>query len=135
MKHAKRPIVETSDDEAESDNGAESLDQTKHQSSPRRMIDTDDEPNSTPQPLEDVGVDDTTDEDLPTASGVDQGISEQNNMEEAHHPPRLQEQSAPPRRELPFTKGSKSSKDTVQNIQHQHDTAEETAGETDDDEL
>ncbi|GLA43867.1 hypothetical protein AnigIFM63309_001962 [Aspergillus niger] len=135
MKHAKRPIVETSDDEAESDNGSESLDQTKHQSSPRRMIDTDDEPNSTPQPLEDVGVDDTTDEDLPTASGVDQGISEQNNMEEAHHPPRLQEQSPPPRRELPFTKGSKSSKDTVQNIQHQHDTAEETAGETDDDEL
>ncbi|EHA28626.1 hypothetical protein ASPNIDRAFT_43071 [Aspergillus niger ATCC 1015] len=135
MKHAKRPIVETSDDEAESDNGSESLDQTKHQSSPRRMIDTDDEPNSTPQPLEDVGVDDTTDEDLPTASGVDQGISEQNNMEEAHHPPRLQEQSPPPRRELPFAKGSKSSKDTVQNIQHQHDTAEETAGETDDDEL
>ncbi|RAK94591.1 hypothetical protein BO79DRAFT_135056 [Aspergillus costaricaensis CBS 115574] len=88
-KHAKRPIVETSDDDAESDNGSESLDQTKPQTSPGRISDTDDEPNSTPQPLEDV--DNTTDEDSPTTSGIDQG--------------------------------------------HQQDNAEETAGETDDDEL
>ncbi|BCR98998.1 uncharacterized protein AKAW2_40681A [Aspergillus luchuensis] len=132
-KHAKRPIVETSDDDAESDNGSESLDQTKPQTSPGRISDTDDEPNSTPQPLEDV--DDTTDEDSPTASGIDQGVSEQNKTEEAYHPSRMQKQSPPPRRELPFTRGSGSRKDTIQDLQHQQDNAEETAGETDDDEL
>ncbi|OJJ69276.1 hypothetical protein ASPBRDRAFT_45576 [Aspergillus brasiliensis CBS 101740] len=136
LKHAKRPIVETSDDDAESNNGLERLDQTKHQSSPGRMTDTDDEPNSTPQPMEDADLNDTTDEDPSTASDVDQEEREQRNKEgEPHHPPKMQRQSPPPRRELPFTRGSVSRRDTVRDLQHKQDNAEESAGETDDDEL
>ncbi|PYI12126.1 hypothetical protein BO78DRAFT_332254, partial [Aspergillus sclerotiicarbonarius CBS 121057] len=132
-RRVKRGISRISDDEVESDDGFERLEcRTKHHSSPSET-DTDNGPVSTPQPLEEE--DDTTDEGMPTPSNVEWREREQHSPIKAHNRPRMQRQSPPPRRELPFTRVSDSRNETVQKLQHQQDNVGESAGETDDDEL
>ncbi|RAL02036.1 uncharacterized protein BO80DRAFT_405226 [Aspergillus ibericus CBS 121593] len=131
-RRVKRGISRISDGFGSGD-GFERLGvRTKHRPS-FLATDTDDEPISTPQPLEEE--DDTTDEDMSASSNVEWRERGEHTPIKAHNSPRTQRRSPPPRRELPFTRSSESRNDTVRKLQHQQDSIGESAGETDDDEL
>lgn len=136
IRAAKRTAAEMSDDEAESEEEFETMEfnQTMHSSDLGEANETTGERSSTPQPLEEVD-ENATDEGSPAPSDLT-GSEDERHMFEHRGPtgrPIMKEPPAPPpRRELPFarkahTPGKKSNA--------QEYNTEDTAGETDDDEL
>ncbi|CEJ62077.1 hypothetical protein PMG11_10589 [Penicillium brasilianum] len=118
----KRRAADTADED-ESDEGFEQMDVDRKGADARAQYDqeTEDEERATPQPLEDEEDNTTTDdeEDAPATS-------------EREAPPKA---AAPPRRELPFTRRGRPAQTTSEPRSESLVAEEETAGETDDDEL
>ncbi|KAJ5183213.1 hypothetical protein N7492_000829 [Penicillium capsulatum] len=114
------------DEDTDEDLERMDVDQTKPDSLSKSGM-TDDEGPSTPQPLEEGET--TTDDEGNSSTGA-----EESTKESFEHPPGCGNSPAPkeklpPRRELPFTKRAPS------NATKSEPTGDETAGETDDDEL
>ncbi|KAL4788407.1 hypothetical protein BJX76DRAFT_353162 [Aspergillus varians] len=127
----KRP-AETAVDEPDSDNGFEKMDidKSKQQVDNRAEEETDDEGQSTPQPLEDE--DNTTSDgegSVPSVKGSPRGDRRRQSS-----PEHIVTKSPPPRRELPFARKTEKKLVPTQQSAAQHDL-DEIGGETDDDEL
>lgn len=129
----KRRARDVGDTDEDSDEGFEQMDvdQQRTGEDSLRDQDTDDGGQSTPQPLEEdvySATDNEHDESMeavPPAARLEQAASSKRSS------PR--KETAPPRRVLPFTRRGPSS--TRDSRPEPREDAEETAGETDDDEL
>ncbi|KAE8306512.1 hypothetical protein BDV41DRAFT_558281 [Aspergillus transmontanensis] len=136
IRAAKRTAAEMSDDEAESEKEFETMEfnQTMHSGDFGEANETTDERSSTPQPLEEVD-ENATDEGSPAPSDPT-GSEDERHMFEHRGPsdrPIMKEPPAPPpRRELPFATKAQT---PVKKSNAQEYNTEDTAGETDDDEL
>lgn len=84
---------------------------------------------STPQPLEKSEATTTDEEDLAPAEAAPSAAKQLQPVQASGRPPSPKE-AAPPRRDLPFIR-----RDSSKTKQRSEPPAEETAGETDDDEL
>ncbi|KAE8375878.1 hypothetical protein BDV26DRAFT_266802 [Aspergillus bertholletiae] len=137
IRAAKRTAAEISDGEAESEEEFETLelDQTVHSNGPEEAHEIE---SATPQPLEEGG-EDATDEGSP-ASSDPTGSGDERQMFERRGPadrPVMEEPPVPPpRRELPFARKAQSAIEKPKAQAHQQENSiDNTAGETDDDEL
>ena len=132
---SKRPAREMSANESGSEDGFENMDvdKSRPEDAPEEAEETDDEQGSTPQRLEEEDAA-TTDEDLepPPVESM-----QSRSKAPSRHPDTKVPSAPPPRRELPFTRRAKGGSQTQSQSQpHQEEKgAEDTAGETDDDEL
>ncbi|GAB1193130.1 hypothetical protein APSETT444_002333 [Aspergillus pseudonomiae] len=141
IRVTKRTAAEMSDDEAESEAGFETMefDQTMHSNDSEKANETADERSSTPQPLEESD-ENTTDEGSPAPSDPT-GSEDERHMLERRGPTGrsvIKELPLPPpRRELPFARKVQTAvtKPKTQAHQQENNNTEDTAGETDDDEL
>jgi hypothetical protein len=95
---------------------------------------TEDEERATPQPLEDEENNTTTDDEKEAPATSQRSASEQPPLKssEREAPPKA---AAPPRRDLPFTRRGRPAQTTSEPRSEPLVVEEETAGETDDDEL
>ncbi|KAJ5698258.1 hypothetical protein N7462_000263 [Penicillium macrosclerotiorum] len=132
----KRRLDDTNDAAEESDDGFEPMD-TDHRGLAGGSLsdqETDDEMRSTPQPLEEEDNMTTDDEpDAPATLG--RAVPQPQEADNLTRPPPSKERTPPPRRELPFARRGPPRRDTIQTEAASAGIAEETAGETDDDEL
>ncbi|KNG80818.1 hypothetical protein ANOM_011055 [Aspergillus nomiae NRRL 13137] len=141
IRVTKRTAAEMSDDEAESEAGFETMefDQTMHSNDSEKANEMADERSSTPQPLEESD-ENTTDEGSPAPSDPT-GSEDERHMLERRGPTGrsvIKELPLPPpRRELPFARKVQTAvtKPKTQAHQQENNNTEDTAGETDDDEL
>lgn len=94
---------------------------------------TEDEERATPQPLED-GEDTTTDEEEEVPATSQRSVPERTKVKPSEQEAAPKE-AAPPRRELPFTRRGPPGQTKAEPQPEPIAADEETAGETDDDEL
>jgi hypothetical protein len=129
---SKRPAREMSAQDSESDDGFENMDVDKSRPGgiPEEPEETDDGQASTPQPLEEEEASTTDEEPKPPPIESSQGRSN----EPSDRPAAKTPSAPPPRRELPFVRRAQDGKQSQTQPRPAED-AEETAGETDDDEL
>lgn len=129
---SKRPAREMSAKDSESDDGFENMDVDKSRPGgvPEEPEETDDGQASTPQPLEEEEASTTDEEPKPPPIESSQGRSN----EPSDRPAAKTPSAPPPRRELPFVRRAQDGKQSQTQPRPTED-AEETAGETDDDEL
>ncbi|OGM43588.1 hypothetical protein ABOM_007137 [Aspergillus bombycis] len=134
IRVAKRTAAEMSDDEAESET---EFDQTMHSNDSEKANETADERSSTSQSLEERD-ENAADEGSPAPSDLT-GSEDERHMLERRSPagrPVIKELPAPPRRELPFARKAQTAVTKPKTQAHQQENnTEDTAGETDDDEL
>jgi hypothetical protein len=118
--------------DSESDDGFENMDVDKSRPGgvPEEPEETDDGQASTPQPLEEEEAS-TTDEE-PKPPPIES--SQERSNEPSDRPAAKTPSAPPPRRELPFVRRAQDGKQSQTQPRPTED-AEETAGETDDDEL
>lgn len=143
---SKRKATQAHDDDSESDYGFEKMeiDEARDQHLSEQDEATDEGRHSTPQPLENEEETATDEELSPPPRGVIK-ISKKEGEEAGKVPDRpvtAKPPSPPPRRELPFNRKTTAKNHTklVATEENQKpaqlaEDAEETAGETDDDEL
>lgn len=136
----KRRAPETAEDEDESDDGFEQMDVDRKDADDAAAYaqETEDEERSTPQPLEDEEGNTATNDELEAPGPSQRSAPVQTKINPPERPAPRKEATPPPRRELPFsrrglTTATASSKPEPQPVPSAVD--EETAGETDDDEL
>jgi hypothetical protein len=95
---------------------------------------TEDEERGTPQPLEDEEGNTTTDDEDEAPVTSQRSVPERARVDTSERQAPAKETAPPPRRDLPFTR-----RGPVAQVQSQHQpesaAGEDTAGETDDDEL
>lgn len=132
---AKRSAQAIGDAASDPDDGFEKMDidQRGPEEDSAKDQDTEDEERSTPQPLEEeehISTDDELERPPAERGGPQVGIH-RTTYPKRSSPPK---EAAPLRRELPFTKRTKEPT-TEMAPERNNDEAEETAGETDDDEL
>ncbi|CEN60138.1 hypothetical protein ASPCAL02579 [Aspergillus calidoustus] len=128
-RNQKRSARAIFDDNSESDGGFEKMDvDQKQRADEGSGQETDDQEQSTPQPMEDE--DTTTDDEGPAASTH---VTKKEEKEKQGPPGRALARSPPPRRELPFAR--RAQKEPVPAKSPPAQDSDETEGETDDDEL
>ncbi|KAF5867226.1 hypothetical protein ETB97_004147 [Aspergillus alliaceus] len=136
---SKRTAGEMTDDESESEDGFEKmeLDKAVGFSNTEEGNETDDSQTSTPQPLEagDSAIDEgSLVPSVPASSGDEWHKLE--HRRPTNRPVMKEPVPPPPRRELPFTRKAQTAvEEQKAQTLRQRDTAEQTGGETDDDEL
>lgn len=133
QRAAKRRARDGDETDEASEEGFEpmEIDRQGTRAEPIRDQETDDEDQSTPQPLEEeetTATDDELDRSMEAASAT-----ARLKHVVASNDASLPQQTAPPRRELPFTPRDPSL--TKGSRPDPSEAVEETAGETDDDEL
>lgn len=126
----KRHAQDMSNTDEDTDEGLERMDvDQKNADSPVNGEITDDETRSTPQPLEEGEA--TTDDEDDSSTGAVESRTENTGHQQALERPNAPRETPPTRRELPFTRRRGSPRtETKPEL-----AGEETAGETDDDEL
>ncbi|KAJ5381040.1 uncharacterized protein N7496_003468 [Penicillium cataractarum] len=133
---AKRRAAETADDEDESDDGFEQMDVDRKEADVKARYDqeTEDEERATPQPLEDEEGNTTTDDEDEAPATSQRSVPQRATVKPSEREA-LPKEAAPPRRELPFTRRGPSAQAKPEPQPELSAAGEETAGETDDDEL
>lgn len=139
----KRRAADTLADEDESDDGFEQMDVDRKAADVEAAYaqeTEDEEERGTPQPLEDEEGNTTTDDEEEAPVTSQQSVPERAKINTSERQaPAKEAAPPPPRRELPFTRRGPAAQAQAQaQVQHQPETSvagEETAGETDDDEL
>lgn len=133
----KRRAPDTVEDEDESDEGFEQMDVDRKGADDVAAYaqETEDAERATPQPLEDEEGNTTTDDELEAPAPSQRSVPEraQAKPSERQAPPK--EATPPPRRELPFTRRGPMTQTKPLRQPEPSAAGEETAGETDDDEL
>lgn len=122
-----------SDNESDSEDGFENsgAGKSRPEDVPIEAEETDDEQASTPQQLEEEEAATTDEEPEPPPVESMQGRSKAT----SNHPAKKVPSAPPPRRELPFARRTQGESQTQPQPHHAEKDAEDTAGETDDDEL
>ncbi|KAJ5176456.1 uncharacterized protein N7482_002333 [Penicillium canariense] len=133
----KRRAPDTLDDQDDSDDGLERMDIDRNGADEGSGDgqDTDDEGRATPQPLEEGDDHTTTDDESEAPVPSQQSASERGRARASERSVRPSKEPAPPRRELPFTRRGPTTQAQTERQPEPSAVAEETAGETDDDEL
>ncbi|KAG2415760.1 hypothetical protein HFD88_006951 [Aspergillus terreus] len=139
-RNSKRSARQMDAKESESEEGFEEMevDQPQNRRDAQEPDETDDEQRSTPQPLEDNEETATDDESSASAGGQDHenADAESSGKRLSARPAMKKSTEPPPRRELPFARRPQAKSDSPAKQPSQQDEAgEDTAGETDDDEL
>ncbi|KAL5355461.1 hypothetical protein BJX96DRAFT_141349 [Aspergillus floccosus] len=139
-RNSKRSARQMDVEESESDDGFEEMevDQPQNRRDVQDLDETDDERQSTPQPLEENEETATDDESSASADGKDQdNLDREPRAKQLSARPAMKKSTEPPpRRELPFARRPQAKTDTPEKQSPQRkEAAEDTTGETDDDEL
>lgn len=125
----KRHAQDMSNTDEDTDEGPEQMDVDQEKAgTPLNGDITDDENRSTPQPLEEGDI--TTDDDDEPSVKATESRKEDPGRQQARERPNAPEEAPPPRRALPFTRRGSPKTVTKSEL-----AGDETAGETDDDEL
>ncbi|KAL4894650.1 hypothetical protein BDV59DRAFT_200979 [Aspergillus ambiguus] len=138
-RDSKRSARQMDPNQSDSEDEFERMDVDKPQRG-RDLLEpdgTDDDQQSTPQPLEENEDTATDDESSsPAAEQEQDDRDKESDVKRLSERPKMKQPSnPPPRRELPFSRRPPAKKDSPGKSSAQQNADEETAGETDDDEL